>query len=142
MESKWLMYTAFPVLLGDPKKAGRAAGMIWRRHRVVGVWCGRRRSLSLLLYARRAGTDLRGLSDDFRVQALRDLAADRSLRTGLLALIPCSDDAQRFLSDHAAALEDRFVLLPMPCGEDGRMTDPLAPLIRSQGPLPVGNEVN
>ena len=135
MESNWLMCTAVPVLLGSPRRCGIAAAAIWRRHRLSAVVCGRRRSLRLLLCAHTEGTDLSRLSDDGKVWALRDFAADPDRRTSLLALIPCSPDAEAFLSAHANALESDFVLLPCPFDPDGRVSDPLRLLIRSGEPV-------
>ena len=129
----WLMYTAVPVLLGDPRRCGRAAREMWRRHRVAGTVPGRRRSLGLLLWARAGGPGLEGLSDACKVKALHDFAAVPDRRTSLLALIPCSPDAAAFLTAFANALESDYVLLPCPFDPDGRVRDPLSPLIRAAG---------
>lgn len=130
----WLMCTAVPVLLGDPHRCGLAAREMWRRHRVTGTCLGRRRSLRLLLWAVSEGTDLSGLSDVCKVKALHDFAAVPDRRTSLLALIPCSPDAEVFLSAFADRLDPDYVLLPCPFDHDGHIRDPLFPLIRAGEP--------
>ena len=127
----WLMCTAMPVLLGDPRRCGRAAREMWRRHRVTGIFPGRRRSLRLLLWAASGGIGLSGLSDVCKVKALHDFAAVPDRRTSLLALIPCSPDAEAFLSAFADRLNPDYVLLPCPFDPDGHIRDPLLPLIRA-----------
>lgn len=133
MQTDMLFCTSLPVLLGSPRDTGRAARAAYLAHRVSCAVFGPRRSLRLLAYAVSAGPDLSHLSDAMRVTALRDFAASSENRRALLSLIPCSDEAEAFVSAHAGELETLYVLLPRPADAD---SDPLAPLVRSGYSVP------
>ena len=133
MQTDRLFFTSLPVLLGSPRETGRAARTAYLRHRVSCAVFGPRKSLLLLTYAVSAGPDLARLSDGMRVQALRDFALLPVNRRALLSLVPCSAEAEAFMSAHADELEPLYVLLPRPAAPDG---DPLAPLVRSGGLTP------
>ncbi len=131
MESPWLYDTAVPVLLGtaaDSRAAGRLARRLFRRHRVVCFWFGRRLSLNLFLYARHRAVSLGALNDWLRVRALRDFAADPEQDGRLLALIPCSARAEAFLARCGGELSTDYVLL------SGQADDPLEALLQAEQP--------
>lgn len=126
--SEYLYTTTVPVLLDGRRRAGAAAVEMYVRHGVRPHWFGRGISLSLAAYAqcRPLPAPLSSLSDEILVQILRDFAAEHE---GLLALYPCSPEAEAFLARTSALLESHYVILPPPCGGD-----PLAPLVRGTEP--------
>ncbi len=119
-----LYATAIPVLLGNASVAGKTARETYLRHGISPHWFGKGRDIRLGLYALRhpLPAPMVCLSDELLLQILRDFAAEQC---GLLTLYPCDDEAKDFTERHRDALENRFVLLPLP--EDG---DLLAPLVR------------
>lgn len=125
MESPWLYHTTLPVLVGTPadaRKAGRLARALFRRHGVICTWFGRRLSLRLWLYTHRYPVSLGPLNDAMRVRALLDFAAAPVRRGYLLALIPCSPEADAFLTRCSDALGAAYVRLA------GNTDDPLKDL--------------
>ena len=120
----YLYTTAIPVLLGEPKTAGRAAEEIYLRHQVTAHWFGRGRNLRLLFYAKRyrLPAPMNEISDNLLLQILLDFASEQH---GILALYPCDRAAEDFVARNSEALESRYVILSLP--DKG---DLLAPLVR------------
>lgn len=122
--TEYLYTTALPVLLDGKRTAGYVAMDMYTRHGVNPHWFGRGFSFSLAVYAQRhpLPAPLSALSDEILTQILLDFASEH---VGLLALYPCSPEAEAFVARVAPSLESRYVILPLPVD-----SDPLAPLVR------------
>ena len=119
----YLYMTMLPVLLDGKKYAGTVAMDMYLRHAVMPHWFGRGMDLRLAFYAQRhpLPAPLGVLSDEILTEILLDFAEEHE---GLLALYPCSSEAEAFVARCATALESKYVILPLCEG------DPLAPLVR------------
>lgn len=125
MEESFLYYTVFPVLLGDARSAGRVARDIYCRHGRESHWIGYGFSLYTAIYARRQSLPAGECYGSLTVRRLLDLAKEQRHGSALLCLIPCCEEAEAFLTEVREALEDRYVILPLPT----RGCDPLSPLV-------------
>ena len=129
MHDPMLFYTAVPVLLGgSPRDAGRLAARLYARHGIQIHWYGRGWHPMLAIYAKRHPVTL-PFSQDFdgvMVRLLRGFERDQRYTGGIPCLIPCSEEAEKFLERVRAELEERFVLLERPAAGG----DPLYALVR------------
>ena len=127
--SPYLFYTTTPVLLGGSAHAGRRAKAIWEAYHLTPHWFGRGRHWSLTAYAQKhtLPQKISLVSDTLLVQILIDFAKEQQ-DGNILVLIPCSKDAQEFLTRQKAVLETYFVILP----HDTPLDDPLSLLIKNQ----------
>lgn len=122
--TEYLYATTIPVLLDGKRLAGAVAMEIYVRHGLTSHWFGRGHSLSIAAYAERhpLPASLSRLSDDLILKMLLDFSAEHP---GILALYPCSPEAEAFVGRSMAALESHYVVLS-PVVSD----DPLAPLVK------------
>ena len=128
MNQPMLFHTAIPVLLGEPRTAGRLAAMLYSRHSVVSHWFGRGWHIRLSIYAKRHPLSLTfdSIHDAVMIRLLLSFAEEQRYPTGIPCLIPCSADAEAFLLRVAPALEEQFVILERP----DKGCDPLYGLVR------------
>lgn len=121
MSEQMLFYTALPVLLGNPREAGRLAATLYARHGVSVHWFGRGWHPLLSIYTTRHPISLSPIEDNDGVwiQLLCGFEKQKRHTGGIPCLIPCSEEAARFLERVRETLEDRFVILERPkWGED------------------------
>ena len=126
MQDALLYFTAMPVLLGDPKEAGQIAALLYRRHGITCRWVGNGSSMKLRIYARRYPLHLPPNEEGERLylRRLLDMAKEEPA-WGIPCIIPCSPDAELFLTKFREELEEHFTLLPHPQGK----ADPLYSLV-------------
>ncbi len=108
----YLYTTVIPVLLGSASMAGKAAKDMYLRHEITPHWFGCGSSLRLWGYTKRhpLPRPVSDMSDGLLLQILLDFADEQS---GLLALYPCSPEAEAFVERQTQALESRFVILTL-----------------------------
>ena len=126
MQDALLYFTAKPVLLGAPKEAGRIAALLYRRHGITCRWLGNGSSLRLRIYARRHPLHIppNKKGERLYLRLLLDMAKEKPLG-GIPCIIPCSPDAEAFLTRFREDLEEHFTLLTCP----KENADPLCSLV-------------
>ena len=128
MENRYLFGTTVPVLLDGRRQAGRLARMLYVQFGLESHWFGSRGHFLLSVYARKHSTlPLTPENDAVNLRIIRDLARERRGSSGILALIPCSPEAEVFLGRVGHELEEDFIFLNRP--EENE--NPLVGLIRS-----------
>ena len=127
MENRYLFGTTIPVLLGGGRQAGRLARMLYIRLGLESHWFGAKGHILLSVYARKhPSLPFSEDNDPVNLLLLKSFARERSAATGILALIPCSPEAELFLARVGHELEEDFVLLGRP--EPGQ--NPLQELVQ------------
>ena len=131
MVEPMLFYTALPILLGGhPRVAGRLAASLYTRHGIRIHWYGRGWHPLLAIYAERhpVTLDFSERNDGIMTRLLCGFEAEQKHTGGIPCLIPCSEEAEGFLARNRAMLEEYFVLLDRPEGDE----DPLYQLVHSR----------
>ncbi|MBR6782313.1 MAG: hypothetical protein IKM33_03860 [Clostridia bacterium] len=115
MENRYLFGTTKPVLLDGRRLAGRLARMLYVRLGLESHWFGARGHILLTVYARKhPSLPYAEENDPVNLLLLKSFARERSTAAGILALIPCSPEAEAFLGRVGHELEEDFVLLDSP----------------------------
>ena len=128
MENRYLFGTTKPVLLDGGRKSGRLARMLYVRLGLEAHWFGAKGHILLSMYGRKhPSLPYDEKNDSVNLRLLRSFARERSQATGILALIPCSPEAELFLGRVGHELEEDFVLLKSP--ESGK--NPLEELVQT-----------
>lgn len=122
--AEYLYSTTVPVLLDGKRLAGKLAMEIYVRHGLISHWIGCGNSFQLTAYAHKhpLPCHFKHLSDDILLKILLDFSEGYQ---GILALYPCSEEAQAFVERMAISLESHFVILSPDLSRD-----PLAPLVK------------
>ena len=129
MTDRYLFGTAVPVLLDGGRSAGRLARMLYTRFGLEAHWFGAKGHLLLSVYARKhRALPFTKENDAVTLRLLRAFAREHGSAAGILALIPCSPEAEAYLTRVGATLEEEFVLLPLPDLTEG----PLRGLLRRE----------
>ena len=128
MGSRYLFSTARPILLDGRREAGRLARMLYVRFGLESQWFGTKGHILLSIYGRKhPSLPYDEKNDSVNLRLLKSFARERSTATGILALIPCSPEAELFLGRVGHKLEEDFVLLERP--ESGK--NPLQKLVQT-----------
>lgn len=115
MDHRYLFGTTVPVLLGGKRQAGRLARMLYIRFGLESHWFGDRGHILLSVYARKhPSLPLAIEHDPVNLLLLKAFARERSTSAGILALIPCSPEAELFIARAGHELEEDFILLDRP----------------------------
>ncbi len=128
MYDSMLYYTAVPILLGgSPRGVGRIAADLYIRHGISTHWYGRGWHPLIAVYAVRHPVSLpfSEENDGIMVRLLRGFEKQQRYTGGIPCLIPCSEEAEQFLSRAREEMEERFVILDRPA--EG--ADPLCGLV-------------
>lgn len=128
MEDRYLFGTTIPVLLDGKGQAGRLSRRLYTQFGLESHWFGARGHLLLSVYARKHSTlPFTPDNDAVNLRIIKDFARERRTSSGILALIPCSPEAEVFLGRVGHELEEDFIFLNRP--EENE--NPLLGLIRS-----------
>ena len=128
MENRYLFGTTIPVLLDGRRQAGRLARMLYVRLGLESHWFGAKGHFLLSVYAcKHSSLPLTQENDKINLRLLKDFARERRSPVGILALIPCSPEAEVFLGRVGHELEEDFVFLDRPESTE----NPLLGLIQS-----------
>ena len=128
MEERYLFGTTIPVLLDGRRQAGRLSRMLYVRFGLVAHWFGARGQFLLSVYARKhPALPLIPENDRVNLRLLKDFAGEHRATTGILALIPCSPEAEVFIGRVGHELEEDFIFLH----RSESAENPLMELIRS-----------
>ena len=112
MENRYLFGTTIPVLLDGRREAGRVARMLYVRFGLESHWFGTKGHLLLSIYAHKhPSLPFTAENDRIHLHLLKDLAREVGTTTGILALIPCSPEAEVFLGRVGHELEEDFIFL-------------------------------
>ena len=94
MTDRYLFGTAVPVLLDGGRSAGRLARMLYTRFGLEAHWFGAKGHLLLSVYARKhRALPFTEENDAVTLRLLRAFAREHGSAAGILALIPCSPEA-------------------------------------------------
>jgi hypothetical protein len=125
---RYLFGTAVPVLLDGGRSAGRLARMLYTRFGLEAHWFGAKGHLLLSVYARKhRALPFTEENDAVTLRLLRAFAREHGSAAGILALIPCSPEAETFLARAGHELEEDFILLDRPA----QNANPLVGLVQS-----------
>ena len=128
MENRYLFGTTRPILLDGRRDAGRLARMLYVRLGVEAHWFGAKGHALLSVYARKhPSLPYTEENDSVNLLLLKAFAREREQSKGILALIPCTTEAELFLRRAGHTLEEDFVLLERP--ESGQ--NPLQKLVQT-----------
>ena len=128
MGNRYLFGTTMPVLLDGRREAGRLARMLYVRFGLESQWFGAKGHILLSIYGRKhPSLPYDEKNDSVNLRLLRSFARERGHSTGILALIPCTPEAELFLGRVGHKLEEDFVLLERP--ESGQ--NPLQKLVQT-----------
>lgn len=129
MDARYLYTTAIPVLLGGGRLAGKTALYLYAHYGLEVRWLGEGWHPLLAIYADRlASLPLTEEKDAVVTRHLLAFAKGYQRSVGIPALIPCSPEAEAYLTRVGATLEEEFVLLPLPDLTEG----PLRGLLRRE----------
>ena len=131
MEDRYLYTTAVPILLGGGRLAGKTAQYLYGHYGLEVRWLGDTWHPLLTIYAKRlASIPLTEENDATVTRHLLAFAKGYRRSVGIPAIIPCSPEAEAYLTRAGDTLEEEFVLLPLP-----DLTDtPLRGLLRREEP--------
>ena len=128
VENRYLFGTTMPVLLDGGRRSGHLARMLYVRFGLESHWFGAKGHILLSIYARKhPSLPYDKKNDSVNLLLLKSFARERSTATGILALIPCSPEAELFLARVGHELEEDFILLKSP--ESGK--NPLEELVQT-----------
>jgi hypothetical protein len=115
MKDRYLYTTAVPVLLGGGRLAGKTALYLYAHYGLAVRWLGDTWHPLLAIYAKRlASIPLTEENDATVTRHLLALAEGYRRSVGIPAIIPCSPEAEAYLTRAGDTLEEEFVLLPPP----------------------------
>ena len=115
MEDRYLYTTAVPILLGGGRLAGKTAQYLYGHYGLEVRWLGDTWHPLLAIYAKRlASLPLTEENDATVTRHLLALAEGYRRSVGIPAIIPCSPEAEAYLTRAEDTLEEEFVLLPLP----------------------------
>ena len=115
MKDRYLYTTAVPVLLGGGRLAGKTALYLYAHYGLAVRWLGDTWHPLLAIYAKRlASLPLTEENDATVTRHLLALAEGYRRSVGIPAIIPCSPEAEAYLTRAREVLEEEFVLLPLP----------------------------
>ena len=128
MGNRYLFSTARPILLDGGRKSGRLARMLYVRFGLESQWFGTKGHILLSIYGRKhPSLPYTEENDSVNLLLLKAFAREREQSKGILALIPCTPEAELFLRRAGHTLEEDFVLLERP--ESGQ--NPLQKLVQT-----------
>jgi hypothetical protein len=131
MKDRYLYTTAVPVLLGGGRLAGKTALYLYAHYGLAVRWLGDTWHPLLAIYAKRlASIPLTEENDATVTRHLLALAEGYRRSVGIPAIIPCSPEAEAYLTRAGDTLEEEFVLLPLP----DLTESPLRGLLRREEP--------
>ena len=131
MKDRYLYTTAVPVLLGGGRLAGKTALYLYAHYGLAVRWLGDTWHPLLAIYAKRlASLPLTEENDATVTRHLLALAEGYRRSVGIPAVIPCSPEAEAYLTRAGDTLEEEFVLLPLP----DLTESPLRGLLRREEP--------
>ena len=131
MKDRYLYTTAVPVLLGGGRLAGKTALYLYAHYGLAVRWLGDTWHPLLAIYAKRlASLPLTEENDATVTRHLLALAEGYRRSVGIPAVIPCSPEAEAYLTRAGDTLEEEFVLLPLP----DLTQSPLRGLLRREEP--------
>lgn len=131
MDEKYLYTTAVPILLDGGPLAGKTARYLYVRYGLEVRWLGEGWHPLLAVYAARlASLPFTEGNDGVVTRHLLALARERKRALGIPVLIPCSPEAEAYIARAGEALEEEFVLLPLP----DLTESPLRGLLRREEP--------
>ena len=131
MDERYLYTTAVPVLLGGGRLAGKTALYLYARYGLEVRRLGEGWHPLLAIYAKRlASLPLTEETDATVTRHLLAFAKGYRRTVGIPALIPCSPEAEAYLTRAGAVLEEEFVLLPLP----DLTESPIRGLLRREDP--------
>lgn len=115
MKDRYLYTTAVPVLLGGGRLAGKTALYLYAHYGLAVRWLGDTWHPLLAIYAKRlASLPLTEENDATVTRHLLAFAEGYRRSVGIPAVIPCSPEAEAYLTRARDMLEEEFVLLPLP----------------------------
>ncbi len=115
MKDRYLYTTAVPVLLGGGRLAGKTALYLYTHYGLAVRWLGDTWHPLLAIYAKRlASLPLTEENDATVTRHLMAFAEGYRRSVGIPAVIPCSPEAEAYLTRAGDTLEEEFVLLPLP----------------------------
>ena len=115
MEDRYLNTTAVPILLGGGRLAGKTAQYLYAHYGLEVRWLGDGWHPLLAIYAKRlASLPLTEENDATVTRHLLAFAEGYRRSVGIPAIIPCSPEAEAYLTRARDMLEEEFVLLPLP----------------------------
>jgi hypothetical protein len=115
MKDRYLYTTAVPVLLGGGRLAGKTALYLYAHYGLAVRWLGDTWHPLLAIYAKRlASLPLTEENDATVTRHLLAFAESYRRSVGIPAVIPCSPEAEAYLTRAGDTLEEEFVLLPLP----------------------------
>ena len=128
MEDRYLFGTTIPILVDGKGQAGRLSRRLYTQFGLESHWFGAGGHLLLSVYTRKHSTlPFTPDNDAVNLRIIKDFARDRRTSAGILALIPCTTEAELFLRRAGHTLEEDFVLLERP--ESGQ--NPLQKLVQT-----------
>ena len=131
MNERYLYTTAIPVLLGGGGLAGKTALYLYTRYGLEVRWLGEGWHPLLAIYAKRlASLPLTEENDATVTRHLLAFAEGYRRSVGIPTVIPCSPEAEAYLTRAGDTLEEEFVLLPLP----DLTQSPLRGLLRREEP--------